>query len=184
MNKKLEALQKEITATEESRKQFIAKFEDQLKKVNADIEACEAAIKQSVTDEDFDKFESESSRLALLKKKKAHFEEGLHNAETAEVGDAKKMENDILNVVRETALGYRKELVQHTEAMLKISNEIEEMRKEANQLLSSIRKWSDKPVGMLGLDDSANASRWGHRASEDGYYVVTIKEHPEWSKLK
>lgn len=59
-------------------------------KIHADIEACEAAIKQSVTDEDFDKFESESDRMAFLKKKKAHFEEGLRNAETAEVGDAKK----------------------------------------------------------------------------------------------
>lgn len=184
MNKKLEALQKEIKQAEDSRKQFIAKFENRLQTVNSDIEACEAAIKQSVTDEDFNKFESESDRMASLKKRKAYFEECLHNAETAEVGDAKKMENAILQVVKETTLGYRKELVQHTEAMLKISNEIEEMRKEANQLLLSIRKWSDKPVGLLSLDDSANASRWGHRASEDGYYVVTVEEHPEWSKLK
>lgn len=184
MNKKLEALQKEIKQTEDSRRQFIAKFESQLKTVDADIEACEAAIKQSVTNENFDKFESESDRMAFLKKKKAYFEESLHNAETAEVGDAKKMENDILKVVMETALGYRKELVQHTEAMLKISNEIEEMRKEANQLLSSIRSWSDQPIGMMRLDDSANVARWGHRASEDGYYEVTVKEHPEWSKLK
>ena len=184
MNKKLEALQKEIKQTEDSRRQFIAKFESRLKAVDADIEACEATIKQSVIDENFDKFESESDRLTTLKKRKAYFEECLHNAETAEVGDAKKMENAILQVVKETTLGYRKELVQHTEAMLKISNEIEEMRNEANQLLLSIRKWSDKHVGLIGLDDSANAQRWGHRASEDGYYEVTVKEHPEWSKLK
>ena len=184
MNRKLEAIKREIEAVENSRRQFIAKFEDQLKTVDADIEACEAAIKQSVTDEDFDKFESESDRLAFLKKRKAHFEEGLHNAETAEVGDAKKMENAILKVVKETALGYRKELVQHTEAMLKIANEVNGMRHDANGLLKSLQTWTDDRINLMSMDESAGVVRWGHRASEDGYYGVTVKEHPEWSKLK
>ena len=184
MHKKLEALQKEITTTEESRKQFIAKFENQLQAVNSEIEACEASIQQAVSNDDFEQFEAETDRLALLKKKKAHFEEGLNNAETAVIGDAEKMENAIRKAVAEYAMSYRKELVQHTEAMLKIGKEVEAARNDANQLLGLIRNWSDRPVGMMGMDDSSNVNGWAVCASQHNYYSRAIAEHPEWSKMK
>lgn len=184
MINKLEALKKEITATEESRKQFIAKFENQLQAVNSEIEECEASIQQAVSNDDFEQFEAETDRLAFLKKKKAHYEAGLNNAETASIGDYDKIQMEIRDAVTEAAKAKTKELFQHCEAMEAIADEISALRKEAETILFSIKEWTDQPQRSLGLDYSAGLLRWARAASYDGMYQQTLKEHPEWSKMK
>lgn len=184
MNKALEKIRKEIKAVEDSRKQFIAKFENSINAVDEEIRQAEENLKQSIAADDFDAFEDVSDRLAFLQKKKKHLEDGLYDAKTTAIGDYDKMRLEIRDAVNTAARAKVKELVQHTEAMESIGREIEALRTEGNQILKAIEGWSDHPQNSLSLDDSAGVVRWALRPGVDGMYQATVKEHPEWSKLK
>ena len=101
MSKRLEKIQKEIKAIEDSRKAFIAKFENGLKEVDAEIAQREENLENALAANDFEAYETESDKLAFLREKKQHLEIGLQNAETTGIGDYTKTRQEIFEAVTE-----------------------------------------------------------------------------------
>lgn len=184
MSKRLEKIQKEIKAIEDSRKAFIAKFENGLKEVDAEIAQREENLQNAIAADDFGSFEAESDKLSFLREKKAHYEAGLNNAETASIGDYTKTRQEICEALTEAVEPKVKEIFTHAEALKGIAKEIEAQRNAAESLLWSIKEWTDRPQNSLGLDYSSGLLRWAFAASYDGMYEQTARKHPEWQKVK
>ncbi len=184
MSKRLEKIQKEIKAIEDSRKAFIAKFENGLKEVDAEIAQREENLENALAANDFEAYETESDKLAFLREKKQHLEIGLQNAETTGIGDYTKTRQEIFEAVTEAVEPKVKEIFTHAEALKGIAKEIEAQRNAAESLLWSIKEWTDFPQNSLGLDYSSGLLRWALAASNDWMYEQTARKHPEWQKVK
>lgn len=181
MNKKLAAIKKQIETTEGSRSAFIAKFEASINSVNSEIEQCQTLIQQAIAADDFDAFERESNKLTLLQAKKKKYEDGMADAEAAAVGDYEAVRAQIVAAVKEAAESKLKPLVQNSAAILRIAEEIEELRNDANSLIGSISRWTDQPVLFLGMDVSADVQAWAC-CVDVPLYKQTAAKHPEWIK--
>lgn len=184
MNKRLQKIQAEIKAVEDSRRAFIAKFEKGLKDINSEIEQREENLQQALSANDFDTFETESDKLALLRQKKQHFEAGLKDAETTSIGDYDKIHMEIREAVTEAAKAKAKELFQHTTAMEAIGREVDTVRADGEALLRSVQGWTARPQNSFGMDYSASIVRWAFSGSDADAYTQAAREHPEWAKLK
>ena len=184
MSKGLEKIKKEIKAVEDSRKAFIAKFENGLKEVDAEIAKREENLQNAIAANDFDTFETESGKLAFLREKKQHLETGLQEAETSGIGDYTKTRQEICEALTEAAEAKVKDIFAHTEALKGIAKEIDTLRNDAEAMLWAIKEWTDRPQNSLGMDYSSGLLRWALAASYDGMYEQTARQHPEWVKLK